>query len=148
MHEFDSRMKGSRLECARFIHGNPLRPYLHKSGNEQARVDPRENYDMKSVLLALCIVTVSFPALAINRYNVQSMSCAAVQQAVNRDGAAILRWQSARNPSLPIYDRYVRNGLYCDPNEYAKRAYVPSRNRANCLVYKCADISDNLLFDD
>lgn len=103
---------------------------------------------MKSVLLALCIVSVSFPALAINRYNVQSMSCAAVQQAVKRDGAAILRWQSARKPTLPIYDRYVRNGLYCDPNEYAKRAYVPSQNRANCMVYKCADISDNLLFDD
>lgn len=103
---------------------------------------------MKSVLLALCIVSVSFPALAINRYQVKSMSCAAIQQAVKRDGAAILRWQSTRNPSLPIYDRYVRNGLFCDPNEYAKRAYVPSRDKASCLVYKCDDISNDLLFDD
>ena len=103
---------------------------------------------MKRILLALCIISVSSPALAINRYNVQGMSCAAVQQAVNRDGDAILRWQSARNPSLPIYDRYVRNGLFCSPNEYAQRAFVPSKDRANCPVRICADISESLLFDD
>ncbi|MEX3009536.1 hypothetical protein [Hoeflea sp. TYP-13] len=103
---------------------------------------------MNRVLLALCIVSVSFPALAINRYNVQSMSCAAVQNAVNRDGAAILRWRSARNPSLPIYDRYVRNSLFCDRGQYPKRAYVPTNNAANCPVYKCVDSTFDRSFGD
>lgn len=103
---------------------------------------------MKRLLLALCIVSVATPALAIKRYNVQAMSCAAIQQAVNRDGDAILRWQSPRNPSLPIYDRYVRNALFCSPNEFAKRAFVPSKDRPHCAVRTCADISESLFFDD
>lgn len=103
---------------------------------------------MKSVLLALCVVSVSFPALAINRYNVQSMSCAAVQQAVDRDGAAILRWQSPRNPSLTIYDRYVRNSLFCDKGQYPKRAYVPTSNTSQCQVSKCVDSTYDRSFGD
>ncbi len=99
---------------------------------------------MRKIILALCITTVGFPALAIERYNVQSMSCAAVQAAVNRDGAAILRYRSSRNPSLPLYDRYVRNGLFCDPSQYAKRSYVPTRDNNRCQVRKCADN----LYDD
>ena len=87
---------------------------------------------------------VSFPALAINRYNVTSMSCKAVQQTVNQEGAAILRWQSKRVAGLPLYNRYVRNSLYCGPGEYAKSAYVPSRDNPNCRVRECADID----FDD
>ena len=103
---------------------------------------------MKSLLLALCIVSVSFPALAINRYNVQTMSCAAVQQAVDRDGAAILRWQSPRNPSLPVYDRYVRNALFCDRGRYPTRDYVPTKDRAHCPVTKCADSTFEDSFGD
>ncbi|MEM6464236.1 MAG: hypothetical protein AAF724_20205 [Pseudomonadota bacterium] len=94
---------------------------------------------MRRALLTLCMVMVAFPALAINRYNVTAMSCAAVQAAVQRDGAAILRWQSPRNPGLPIYDRYVRNTLYCDYNEYATPAFVPSRDNPNCRVRNCTD---------
>ncbi len=103
---------------------------------------------MKQIILALCISAVALPAAAIQRYNIQSMSCSAVQQAVQRDGAAILRWQSARNPTLPLYDRYVRNRLFCDPDEYAKRSYVPTRDRKSCLVYKCADVNRDFLFND
>lgn len=94
---------------------------------------------MKRVVLTACIVLVSVPALAIERYNVQTMSCSAVQQAVDRDGAAILRWQSERNPQLTLYDRFVRNALFCDRNKFPKRAYVPTSNRASCPVKKCVD---------
>ncbi|WP_419912978.1 hypothetical protein [Hoeflea sp.] len=103
---------------------------------------------MKTLLLAICIVSVSFPALAINRYNVQTMSCAAVQRAVDRDGAAILRWQSPRNPSLPIYDRYVRNTLFCDKGQFPKRAYVPSSDTPNCPVKRCANATFDRSFGD
>lgn len=92
---------------------------------------------MKKALLTLCIVAVSFPALAINRYNIQSMSCNAVQSAVKRDGAAILRYRSARNPSLPLYDRYVRNSIFCDNNESAQISFVPTKDNPNCRVRLC-----------
>ena len=92
---------------------------------------------MKRAILTLCIVMVSFPALAINRYNVTTMTCQTVQQTVQRDGAAILRWTSKRNPGLPLYDRFVRNRLYCGYNEYPEVSFVPSRDKQNCPVRKC-----------
>lgn len=103
---------------------------------------------MRKIILALCITTVSFPALAIQRYNVQTMSCASVQAAVNRDGAAILRYRSARNPSLPLYDRYVRNSRYCDYQQYAKPSFVPTRDNKQCRVRKCADNLNDGFFND
>lgn len=99
---------------------------------------------MKRAVLTLCIVMISFPSHAINRYNVMAMTCAAIQQAVKNEGAAILRWESKRTPGLPIYDRYVRNSGFCEPSEYAKNAYVPSKDRKNCRVKECADAD----FDD
>ncbi|MEM9107376.1 MAG: hypothetical protein AAGC96_17130, partial [Pseudomonadota bacterium] len=70
---------------------------------------------MKRAILTLCIVMVSFPTLAINRYNVTTMTCASIQQRVQSEGAAILRWESTRVPGLPLYDRYVRNSGFCEP---------------------------------
>lgn len=103
---------------------------------------------MKRIILALCITAVGFPALAIQRYNVQSMTCASVQAAVNRDGAAILRYRSARNPSLPLYDRYVRSSGYCDSQQYAKPSFVPTRDNNRCPVRKCADTPFDDFFGD
>ena len=99
---------------------------------------------MKRTILTLCIVMVSFPTLAINRYNVTTMTCAAIQQTVQREGAAILRWQSKRVAGLPLYNRYVRHGGFCEPGQYARSAYVPSKDRKSCRVKECADYS----FDD
>lgn len=103
---------------------------------------------MKQIILALCISAIALPAAAIQRYNIQTMSCSAVQQAVQNDGAAILRWRSARNPTLPLYDRFVRNRLFCDPGEYAKRVYVPTRDRKSCVVRKCADVEYGIFSDN
>jgi hypothetical protein len=102
-----------------------------------------EKRDMKRAIATLCIVMVSFPALAINRYNVMSMTCRAIQQTVQL--AAILRWQSTRVPGLPLYNRYVRNSGFCEPGEYAKNVYVPSKDRKNCRVRECADFD---FYDD
>lgn len=94
---------------------------------------------MRQIILALCITCVSLPALAIQRYNVLEMSCSAVQNAVNRDGAAILRYHSTRDPSLPLYDRYVRNRLFCEPYQFAARARVPTKDNNQCVVHKCSN---------
>lgn len=103
---------------------------------------------MKQIILALCITCTAFPALAIKRYNILSMSCSEVQNVVNRDGAAILRYHSARNPSLPLYDRYVRNRNYCDPGQYAERVSVPTKDKKHCRVRKCSDIDYDDIFGD
>ncbi len=102
---------------------------------------------MKQLILALCISAVAFPALSIQRYNTLTMTCAQVQDAVNRDGAAILRYPSSRVPSLQLYDRYVRNRLFCGYSQFAKRDYIPTRDSRQCRVLKCADADFDSDFD-
>lgn len=102
----------------------------------------------KFLLIALAATTLAAPAHAISRYNSQSMTCDAVRSVVHREGAVILRYRSARNPSLPLYDRYVANGRYCSVGEVAVRDWVPTSDARRCPVAKCesANYEDNLFF--
>jgi hypothetical protein len=93
---------------------------------------------MKSkCLLVLVLVLTSAEAYAISRYNSQGMTCGRVQAAIRNEGAVILRYSSKRNPSLPLYDRYVLHDGFCSYGEYAKYASVPTRDTPSCPVYKC-----------
>ena len=89
------------------------------------------------LLIALAATVTAAPAHAISRYNSQGMSCGQVQAAVQREGAVILRYRSARNPSLTLYDRYVSGGRYCSVGEVAVGASVPTKNDRSCYVLKC-----------
>lgn len=91
-----------------------------------------------SLALALCIA--SPPAHAISRYNSQSMTCSRIQSVILNEGAVILRYRSARNPSLPLYDRYVADDGFCEFNKYAAAAWVPSSDSRSCPVLVCKDI--------
>ncbi|MDN2580710.1 hypothetical protein [Aquibium sp. ELW1220] len=89
------------------------------------------------LMIALAATVLAAPAHAISRYNSQGMSCNAVQAAVQREGAVILRYRSARNPSLPLYDRYVSGGRFCSVGEVAVGSSVPTRDDRSCYVLKC-----------
>lgn len=95
----------------------------------------------RTVLVALSLSLVSAEALAISRYNSQSMSCGSVQAAIQREGEAILRYSSARTPGLPLYDRYVANGTYCGYGESAETTSVPASDTRSCLVLVCKEIT-------
>lgn len=90
---------------------------------------------MRTTLIALGLCLVAGNAHAISRYDPTRMSCGQVQSTVGREGAVILRYQSARG--LPIYDRYVRSARFCDQDEVRAPAFVPSANRNSCQVFKC-----------
>lgn len=94
-------------------------------------------------LVATSILTIAvlgaslMPAHAINRYNTNKMTCEQVQSALDQNRVAILRYPSSRNPSLTLYDRYVRSGYYCDGHTVPERTSVPTRNTQNCPVLHC-----------
>ena len=92
---------------------------------------------MRTIVLAAVLATVAVPAQAISRYNSESMSCRQAQAAVQSEGAVIFRYSSARNPSLTRYDRYVRHDGYCQWNEYAANAWIPTRDTDECFVRSC-----------
>ncbi len=74
------------------------------------------------------------------------MTCEQAQSKISAEGAVILRYRSTRDPSLPLYDRYVAYGSYCEPNEYAASAYVPTADTQSCVVLVCKDRVDGGAF--
>lgn len=101
---------------------------------------------MKSMLLALCLSLVAAEAQAISRYNTTSMSCAQIKSALRNEGAAILRYRSARNPSLPLYGRYVSDRRFCNFDEVAETAFVPAADTRSCLVRECVQVDPDDFF--
>ena len=98
---------------------------------------------MKTVLIALTLLSLASPAAAISRYNSLTMTCEAARQAIRSEGAVILRHPSVRVKDMTLYDRYVRESRYCSVNQYAEDAYIPTRDNPRCPVLNC-QLIDNL----
>lgn len=92
---------------------------------------------MKVILAAMALTLVAGEASAVPRYQTMRMYCEDVRAVLQDEGAAILRWQSKRNPGLPLYGRYVSDGRYCELGEVSTFASVPTRDDATCPVRKC-----------
>jgi hypothetical protein len=96
---------------------------------------------MKAAPIALCLSSlVAVEAHAISRYTSTSMDCADIKAALQSEGAAILQWRSTRDPSLPLYGRFVANRRFCQMEEVAETTFVPARDARSCLVRKCVTI--------
>ncbi len=99
---------------------------------------------MYKIMTAALALTVSATAAqAISRHNSTSLSCQRIQSIIQEEGAAIMRYQSTRNPSLRLYDRYVSNGAFCDTEKYPVRATIPAADTNQCIVFRCVDRSSN-----
>jgi hypothetical protein len=95
---------------------------------------------MRIVLTAVVTVTtmwlaVNTQAHAISRYNSTGMTCAAVQTAIDREGAVVLRYPG--RTGVTLYDRYVASDRLCFSGEFAKSSTVPTRDTPRCPVQHC-----------
>ena len=95
---------------------------------------------MIRIVLAATLSLLAAEASAINRYQTTSMSCAKIKAILNNEGAAILRWQSTRNPGLPLYGRFVKSRQFCEQSEVTEYASVPAADTKSCSVRKCVTI--------
>lgn len=91
---------------------------------------------MRGIAL-LTMLAAATPASAISRYNSLELTCEEARARVLEEGAVILRYPSTRVKGMTLYDRYVTRNALCSPHEYAARAYVPTRDAANCPVLNC-----------
>jgi hypothetical protein len=94
----------------------------------------------KTVWLALAVTLLPLQAQAISRYNSTSMSCADVRATVRAEGAAIMRWRSARS-GVQRYGRFVAHDGFCASAERAEWSHIPSADRQSCPVYECKQYS-------
>lgn len=94
-----------------------------------------------AIFLPLLLMTAG-DALAVSRYQTTSMSCARVQSALQTEGAAILSYPAPNNPSLQLFDRYVRDSSFCtSTTQRAQARNVPAADTRNCKVRKCVRMS-------
>jgi hypothetical protein len=92
---------------------------------------------MTRLVIAALFSIVSFDASAIVRYMVQGMSCAEVQEAVARDGVAILYRQG--KSGVTLYDRFVKDGSFCATGYTASGERIEAADTDNCRVTKCIE---------
>lgn len=95
---------------------------------------------VNKLVLALVLSLAPAEALAIVRYMVQDMTCAQVQDAVSRDGVAIL-YRKSGPTGVPLYDRYVANKSFCQAGQGTILESVPTADTPSCRVSKCLDES-------
>ena len=92
---------------------------------------------MFRLAVATFFSVISFDAFAVVRYMVQDMTCEQVQQAVERDGIAILYRQG--NSGIVLYDRFVRDGSLCATGYTSARERVRVADTDDCRVTKCVE---------
>lgn len=83
---------------------------------------------IRTTLILLCLTT---PALA-QRPDTRAMTCQQAAGLVANRGAVVL----STGPHL--YDRYVASERLCWSGYYGRPAFVPTRDRPNCVIgYYC-----------
>ena len=95
---------------------------------------------MKKLVLLTVLALAPVEASAIVRYMVQDMTCAEVQDSVNRDGVAIL-YRKSGSAGVPLYDRYVANQSFCQAGQDTIKESVPTADTRSCRISKCVDES-------
>jgi hypothetical protein len=92
---------------------------------------------MVRLAVAAFFTIVSFDALAVVRYMVQGMTCAEVQDALNRDGVAVLYRQGKSGAAL--YDRFVKDASFCAAGYTTTREPIAVADMDDCRVVKCIE---------
>lgn len=79
-----------------------------------------------------------FDASAIVRYMVHGMTCAEVQEALDRDGIAILYRQG--ESGVVLYDRFVKDESYCRALSTTASEKIAVADTNGCPVRKCIEL--------
>jgi hypothetical protein len=92
---------------------------------------------MSKLMLAVTLLSLSATAADAQgrRPDTRAMSCGQAAALVQARGAVVL----TTGPDL--YDRYVRDGGFCERDRTTQPAYVPSADTPQCFVgYRCIEL--------
>lgn len=104
---------------------------------QRARFAASRSAAMRKLLLAALASLLPLGPAAAQRLTSTALACDEVQAIVRERGAAILYWQSQRVAGLPRYERFVRDGNFCNPADYAGPTSVPTADDPKCVVRHC-----------
>lgn len=87
----------------------------------------------KSIASGAAIVMIASAALTSTAFAAQT--CAGVKQAIDADGVYLYRFKDKRDPTLPLYVRYVKDEYKCGSGDVLESRSVPELE--NCYVPTC-----------
>jgi hypothetical protein len=97
---------------------------------------------MRRTTLAL-VLALAPEAAQAQRPSTTELTCAQARSTVTRAGAIVL------GTGGPTYDRFVRDRNFCEPTEFTRAAFAPTRTDPRCFVgYTCYEPSADDWFDD
>jgi hypothetical protein len=85
------------------------------------------------------VLSVAFTGSAMARPDTRTMTCAQVQNLIERSGAIVL------TTGRHTYDRYVTGFRYCERPYVPTATSVPTRDTRHCPVYNCQRYDPPLL---
>lgn len=77
------------------------------------------------------------PAYSIERIESQTQSCNTIKRTIIKNGAVILRYQSKRNASNVLFDRYVASSRQCAWGEIAEWKTASAQGGKSCRLLVC-----------
>ena len=97
---------------------------------------------MNRVALASVLVLVTYPSQG-QRQSTTDLTCPQARSTVVRAGAVVL------GTGGPTYDRFVRDRNFCEPTEFTRAAFAPTRTDPRCFIgYTCYEPSADDWFSD
>ena len=92
---------------------------------------------MQRLVVTILLSLLCSEAQSAVRYLVANMSCAEVQQALERDRAAIV-YRKGKSSAV-VYDRFVDGNSACPTGTSATTEGVPVADTDDCRLTKCID---------
>jgi hypothetical protein len=103
---------------------------------------------MRGIIAIALLALAASSASAISRYTALDHSCDDIQTIIERQGAAIFRYPSPRKSGLTLYDRYVRNDMFCTSHQVTERVLIPSSDTKHCPVQRCVTADCDTGYDN
>lgn len=98
---------------------------------------------LKSALLALPLSILVMDAQAQSIPGAVGATCGQVRSIINTNGAAIVRWQSPRDPRVRLHERFVASRAFCDSEQIVAITYIPTADAGACPVFECRESQTN-----
>ncbi|GLK55414.1 hypothetical protein JOD31_000335 [Methylopila capsulata] len=94
----------------------------------------RVPHRLSRAVVLLTVLGAALPAAAQSRPYAPSLSCARLQALLERSGAAVL------STGPRTYDRFVRDGRFCQSTEVTEAAWVRASDDPDCFIgYTCKE---------
>jgi hypothetical protein len=93
---------------------------------------------MKHLAIATTsILLFAGSASAIERHNIETMSCQQIKTALETESPAILRYKSKKVPGMRLFNTYVGHRMHCAGGGQASVRRSVRAKDGSCTIFQC-----------